>query len=669
MPTRSALSVLTLLTLALTACGGGGTTTTPQPQPQPQPETNLPSTLTLTGNTGTLTVPGGYALSTDASWLSLSTPLTTTSATVTMHAAPLDGLDRNASQPELRAVLTARGSSGTQTVDVRRPLNRVTGQISAATTAALSIRQATAPALSAQGAATQEVIVTYRAGLSSQSLRSGQPFLQAQTLQALGGAQALAATSRTQLLRVTNVPSALNALRTDPNVLRAEPNLPVHAAGAAAQPGVLPQAWLPGDELAPAEWNYGFLNYAAVQADQPRTYPNSVTVAVLDTGVQTQHPDLDGQLHRDGALNFAAGAAEAVSDPGDQGFSHGTAVAGAIAAKRHGPGAGTGLVGGVTDANVKLLNLRVLNADGSGDMFRAGLAIRYAAGESVTLGGVTYTNPHPARVINLSLGGNAAGSAQPAICADVAAATALGALVVASAGNDGSAARSYPASCPDAVSVGALTLDAQRHFVPSTYSQANDRVTLAAPGGSDWDGMTYNNGLSVQTSQGTFTVPDALPTTGWDYSRQQPEVTFFAGTSAAAPVVSAVAALMFAKGVVTTPQAARERLIATANDVHDLGRDAKTGAGVINPVAALGIAANQAPAAALLHLTMGGKTFSPAVGADLRFTAFLPGGDATLTLTRDTNRDGQVSAGEAQRQLGVQVTEGQTSDLGTLTLP
>jgi subtilisin family serine protease len=216
---------------------------------------------------------------------------------------------------------------------------------------------------------------------------------------------------------------------------------------------------------------------------------DGVTVAVVDTGVDGDHPDLpayDAARSRDFVRTDQSDASPLV----DVVESHGTHVAGVVGAV-HG---GDGGVEGVSDAT--LLGVRVLGSGGgSADAVAAG--IRHAARQG-------------ADVINASLGSS---RRSKVIEAAVDEARSRGALVVAASGNDGNAGVAYPAAYDGVLGVGATDRDDER----APFSQHGADLDLVAPG------------VSVLS-----TIPRTWFTTG--YAR-------YSGTSMAAPVVSGVAAL------------------------------------------------------------------------------------------------------------------------------
>ena len=378
-------------------------------------------------------------------------------------------------------------------------------------------------------------------------------------------------------------------------------------------------------------------------------------MAVIDTGVRFDHPDLAARLWKsgEGALDLvttdAYGPDTDPTDPGEPGGgvgSHGTHVSGIIAAGEGSfaaPCAGcstSGVVGATLTAPIKLLPVRVIDNSGNADENTVLTAIRYAAGEAVTLRGKSYTNPHPAKVINISLGGPISADTARPLCDAVKAASDKGALVVVAAGNGGGSQPYYPAACPGAVSVASVRPDVGGLPLPAEYSEHYPQVALAAYGGADnFNRPTYNMNLMLNGKA----VPDSVFSTAWDYSKGQPTYQFESGTSQAAPQVSALAALLLSKGVVSSAAQALEKMQATATDLGAAGRDQYSGFGVINAAAALG-----APAisnALTLNILGNASTFTPLLDNAGRFTAYLP--DDTFRVLAGYDRSGNNLGGEA----------------------
>jgi serine protease len=357
----------------------------------------------------------------------------------------------------------------------------------------------------------------------------------------------------------------------------AVPNDPLYASAAAA--GVDAGQWYlkaPDSTLispvhAPAAWDV--------------STGSGVVVAVIDTGVRFDHPDLSGQiLPGYDLIGFASAGATATatandgdgadsdaSDPGDWvdqsditsgrlgssctsddiGASswHGTRVSGLVAASTHN---GLGMAGLAYGA--KVLPVRALGKCGGWQSdIEAGM--RWAAGLLVP--GLP-TNSNPARVINLSLGsdGNCSASYQSAINAVVA----QGAVVVAAAGNgndSGGIAVGAPANCRNVVAVSAV-----RHSGTKVgFSNLGPEVTLSAPGGNCVNevGCLYP---ILSTSNSGTTTPVAADN-AYNYTGT--------GTSFSTPLVSATAALMLATDSSLTPAQVKSLLMSTARPFPTTG--------------------------------------------------------------------------------------------------
>jgi subtilisin family serine protease len=163
-----------------------------------------------------------------------------------------------------------------------------------------------------------------------------------------------------------SVENAVAQLESNPAVAYAEPNWILHADA------------VPNDPSYPDE--YGLAKIQAAQAWDVTTGSNTVTVAVVDTGIATDHPDL--------AANLVPGWDFVSNDDDPRDFNgHGTHVAGTIGAKGDN---GRGVTG--VDWNVRLMPIRVLDGNGSGS-------------SSNITSGFLYACAHGARVVNASLGG------------------------------------------------------------------------------------------------------------------------------------------------------------------------------------------------------------------------------------------------------------------------
>jgi len=329
---------------------------------------------------------------------------------------------------------------------------------------------------------------------------------------------------------------------------------------------------------------------AAINAEQAwdiTTGSASVVVAVLDTGIRFDHSDLQGgnvlpgydMVSEDSAgvftsANDSDGRDADASDPGDfvtaaeagpLGCSqtnsswHGTQTLGLIGAATNN-GVGMASVG----RTVRVMPVRVLGKCGGYDSdIQAG--ILWAAGIHVPN---VPDNTTPARVINMSLGGDVA-CTQGYIDA-IGQANAAGAVVVASAGNSTGHPVSSPASCPGAIAVAAL-----RHVGDKVgFSDIGPQIAIAAPGGNCVNtaaGAACLYPIVTTTNKGTINPvagpPGASYTDSFDASL---------GTSFSAPLVAGTAALMLSVNPSLTPAQVKAKLQATARPFPTTGGTAGT---------------------------------------------------------------------------------------------
>ncbi|MFH8499355.1 type VII secretion-associated serine protease mycosin [Streptomyces coeruleorubidus] len=305
------------------------------------------------------------------------------------------------------------------------------------------------------------------------------------------------------------------------------------------------------------------------------TKGEGVTVAVLDTGVEEDHPDLIGNvLTGEDLVGFGA-------EPGDRAWArHGTAMAGIIAGHGHGPGNADGVIGIAPEA--KILPVRVILEDGDPSRAKA----RSTRGNALAEG-IRWAADHGADVINLSLGDDSA-SAHPEPGEDQAIQYALkkGVVVVASAGNGGEKGDriSYPAAYPGVIAVTAVDRSGTR----APFSTRRWYATVSAPG------------VDVVIAD-----PDRKYYEGW-------------GTSAAAAFVSGAAALLRAAHPDLTPAQIKSLLEDTARNAPAGGRDDSRGFGFVDPAAAIR-AADRLKPQGLRSASYGAKYFGSgpdATGSD-----------------------------------------------------
>ncbi len=396
--------------------------------------------------------------------------------------------------------------------------------------------------------------MTTRAGARNRAMllgvrRQGGHFAQA------ANAQPVLLTDNATLLGKWETMRAIKRLRREADVEYAEPNYIRHST------------LVPLDQLYPLQWHYPMINLP--QAWDITTGSSNVTVAVIDTGVLSAHPDLQGQLVP--GFDFISDTLNANDgdgidsdpfDPGDSGVGgssyHGTHVAGTVAAA-------TNNTDGVSGSSwaTRIMPLRVLGLNG-GTTYDIRQAVRYAAGLSND-SGTTLTQP--VDIINLSLGGGGFSQQEQDLFTLV---RSQGTIVIAAAGNNASSVPFYPGAYNGVVSVSAVDINRQR----APYSNFSAFVDVAAPGGD-----------ATQDVNGDGN-PDAVLSTGGEDTggSLQLNYRFLQGTSMAAPHVAGVVALMKAVTPGLTPLQL-DNLLASGQITQDLGppgRDDEYGFGLID---------------------------------------------------------------------------------------
>lgn len=295
-----------------------------------------------------------------------------------------------------------------------------------------------------------------------------------------------------------------------------------------------------------------------------------VTVAVVDTGVAWGHADLNA---RDMWVNVNEIPDNGVDDD-ENGYvddivgwslveghnlpwdtdGHGTMVAGIIAAQS---GNGLGIDG--VNPHARIMALRALDSRGVGHAFAIAEAIVYAASNG-------------AQVINLSLGGPVMTAVERQA---IDYAEALGAVVVAAAGNEAQELLDYgPALAPAALVVGALDRTNQR-LASANWGQ---RIDLVAPG---------EDILSLR-APATDMMRKFDPALAGQHIAGDDNAYYRAsGTSFAAPFVSGVASLLLARSPTLKPAEVRRIIRNAARDIGVPGIDQQTGRGTLDGPAAL----------------------------------------------------------------------------------
>jgi hypothetical protein len=312
---------------------------------------------------------------------------------------------------------------------------------------------------------------------------------------------------------------------------------PAVAAQLAADPAVVyaePEASTASPEVSGNQFHFPFditplktgLTTSAqiklVDVGMASMVPNmsNISVAVIDTGVQTNHPLLAGHLISGyNVIQPGAPPSEAQDGVTNDAYGHGTMIAGIIAA---------------VAPTVSIMPVRVLNGDGVGTVMNLITGIQWAASQG-------------ADVINLSLG-----TTQPsqALADAIAEVQAAGIVVVASVGNSSSTVVEYPAGLPGVIGVASV----ETNDVLSSYSSYGPTVDVVAPGSS---------------------VKSSYPTS--QYAQ-------WSGTSFAAPFVSAEAGILLEMDGELTPAQVETAIQAAAHPVDSLNPQyaGMLGAGLID---------------------------------------------------------------------------------------
>lgn len=304
--------------------------------------------------------------------------------------------------------------------------------------------------------------------------------------------------------------SAVATLRENSKVIAVEPNSPVKASA----------------EI--TSWGLTRMNGPIVHAGG--NMGSGVRVAVLDTGVDYTHTDLDGNWA--GGYDFI----NADNDPMDDSTSgHGTHCAGIIAAER---GNDAGVIGVAPQA--QLYGVKILDASGYGDY-------------STIIQGLQWCVNNNIQIASMSLGGTVDSQILKDACD---AAYAAGVLVVAAAGNSGMGTDTvqFPAKYDSVIAVGSTDSMNLR----SSFSSTGPAVELAAPGSGIYSTLPGNR------------------------------VGSMSGTSMACPQIAGVAALVMSAGM-TNAYAVRGQLRTSVKDLGTVGRDNYFGYGLIDASLAVNI--------------------------------------------------------------------------------
>ncbi|PZF99973.1 type VII secretion-associated serine protease mycosin [Micromonospora endophytica] len=310
--------------------------------------------------------------------------------------------------------------------------------------------------------------------------------------------------------------------------------VPATATPLTVSPFAVPVAYAPGDvtersdQIRDEQWQ---LDKLGAEIAWRTSTGRGVTVAVIDSGVDGSHPDLAGRVLP--GLDLVSPGGATPPDP----VGHGTTVAGLIAGRNDDR---QGVVGLAPDA--RILPVRVLDEENRYD------------DALIVAKGVRWAVDNGARVINLSLGGS---GDSPALAAAIDYAFARDVVVIACTGNLATSPDAkvwYPAREPGVIAVSGLERSSNNLWSGAITGRA---TVLTAPASG---------------------LVGARPPSG--YWRVQ-------GTSFAAPLVAATAALVRSRYPQMSAGDVVNRLLTTAKDIGPTGRDDRFGYGLVDPIAAL----------------------------------------------------------------------------------
>ena len=393
--------------------------------------------------------------------------------------------------------------------------------------------------------------------------------------QATAHAGGLTAVKLSEALTPEKSQTFIDALTSSDSVETAEPELRVTALDTSAG--------APDDEYLGYQWG--------LTADQhgvnatgawSQSTGKGATVAVLDTGILPDHPDISGQLlpgydfisdswtagDDDGRDNDPTDTGDGVAadvcgngNEAEDSSWHGSHVSGIIAAATDNS---TGMAGVAPDA--KILPVRVLGRCGGGtDLIDA---LTWASGGSVK--GVP-DNANPAQVINLSLGGS--GTCPAYFQRAIDDAVGRGSVIVAAAGNEDQDVKGVsPGGCDHVITVGASNANGTR----SSYSNYGTGVEVSAPGGDS-------------------NVDDGILSLSQPSDPSAPPYAFQGGTSQAAPHVAGTVALLKSIDPGLTTERTTTVLQDASQPLASCDRDA-CGSGIINAAAAVAQLSGSEPA-------------------------------------------------------------------------
>lgn len=321
------------------------------------------------------------------------------------------------------------------------------------------------------------------------------------------------------------------------------------------------------------QWYHPFIK--TFEAWQTSRSSSNVVVGVIDTGLDYNHPEFDGQIfvnslediNGNGKLDsldfngidddgngyiddvigydftdqpyspFGGDYLTEDADPQDDN-NHGTLVSGIIAAKSDNNFGGTGIA-----PDCKIMPIRAFSASGIGEDDDIARAIIYATDMGVKIINMSFGDIYPSQMMHLA----------------IKYAYTNGVIMIASAGNATGDNVHYPSNFDETISVSASDKDLNDNEFLWPLSSYGLTVDLCAPGSQIYAPKIFDPNDSEDQYFGTYS-----------------------GTSTSAPMVSAAAAILFSQNPSITPQQFRGIITASSDDIQDDGWDQFTGAGRLN---------------------------------------------------------------------------------------
>jgi len=339
-----------------------------------------------------------------------------------------------------------------------------------------------------------------------------------------------------ELYRDQDTSTLESELRRDPTVEFVS-RVPVRYLLARKRPaGVVPVATPPAPSS--SLWNLTRIRWAEVRQKPGFKDATSIKVAVLDTGIDTGHPDRPANI-----ANYEfAHPNNASSSSNRDTIGHGTHVAGTIAARINN---NIG-INGICDCALSAFKI----FDDVPDWYPAYGYFAYFVDPVMYQRALSRCLTLNVNVINLSIGGAGAPSANEQLLFTKL--MQAGTTIVAAMGNNNSSQPSYPAAIPGVVAVGATSINDVR----ASFSNFGGHITLVAPGQGIWSTLPTYAGNTGYRARSTFPPQP-------DFTRPLSRDVNYAswdGTSMASPHVAAAVALLLAKNGAMAPAAVKRKL-------------------------------------------------------------------------------------------------------------